>query len=265
MIKKIALCPPDYFEVIYAINAWMDLNAKVDQQLAKKQYEAARDLYVELGAQVEEMPAKPGLPDMVFAANHGTVQGNIFVPSHFRHDERKQEAVFAKKYFEQKGYEIKELPQELFFEGQGDLIWAYGKYFMGYGKRSSKETAKHLEDFLDYPVIPLQMHDPYLYHLDVSLGSLSDEVAVVNPKCFLPEDLERLRHHFPKLIETNAQDNSVMACNLVVVGQHVVLGEGISDQLYGALEREGFAVHELAMSEYLKAGGSVKCLTLEQW
>lgn len=265
MPKKIAMCPPKYFEVIYSINAWMDLNDKVDKELAKKQYQAVKDLYIELGASIEEMPAKEGLPDMVFAANPGTVQGETFITSHFKYAQRKEEAVHARSYFENKGYKIKDLPKELFFEGQGDLIWAYGKYFLGYGKRSSKEVAQLLEEILETPVIPLQMHNEHFYHLDVCLATLSQDTVVINPEAFLPEDLERIQRHFPKIIETNDQDNSVLACNLVVIGKNIILGKGVSDQLYGKLEREGFTVHELPMSEFLKAGGSVKCLTLELW
>jgi N-dimethylarginine dimethylaminohydrolase len=47
----------------------------------------------------------------------------------------------------------------------------------------------------------------------------------------------------------------------VVIGRQVVLHEGCGD-LETMLRREGFETHDLDLSEFLKAGGSAKCLTL---
>jgi hypothetical protein len=46
-----------------------------------------------------------------------------------------------------------------------------------------------------------------------------------------------------------------------VVGQTVVLNEG-APKLARALEAAGFGVRPLRLTEFIKAGGSAKCLTL---
>ena len=33
------VCPPDYFDVIYEINAWMDVEDRPDHSLAKEQWD----------------------------------------------------------------------------------------------------------------------------------------------------------------------------------------------------------------------------------
>ena len=51
------------------------------------------------------------------------------------------------------------------------------------------------------------------------------------------------------------------ACNAVVVGETVILGSGCP-RLRQQLDAVGFATHETPLSEFVKAGGSAKCLTL---
>src|SRR5262245_13018448 len=67
------MCRPTYFAVEYAINPWMDPAAPVDTDLAIRQWETLRQVYLDLGHTVDEIDPLPGLPDMVFAANGGTV------------------------------------------------------------------------------------------------------------------------------------------------------------------------------------------------
>ena len=51
------------------------------------------------------------------------------------------------------------------------------------------------------------------------------------------------------------------ACNAVVVGRHVVLDTGCP-QLEAELDRIGMIPHSTELGEFIKAGGSAKCLTL---
>jgi N-dimethylarginine dimethylaminohydrolase len=68
-------CLPEHFDVTYSINPWMDPGKPVDRPLAMLQWQRIRQLFTELGHEVEVIPARPGLPDMVFAANGATVAG----------------------------------------------------------------------------------------------------------------------------------------------------------------------------------------------
>jgi N-dimethylarginine dimethylaminohydrolase len=48
----------------------------------------------------------------------------------------------------------------------------------------------------------------------------------------------------------------------VVVGKSVVMQAGVSPRVVRALTRRGFRVYAIDLSEFLKAGGSAKCLVL---
>jgi len=51
------------------------------------------------------------------------------------------------------------------------------------------------------------------------------------------------------------------SCNAVVLKRDIVLPES-APQLVGTLQERDYRCHELPMSEFLKAGGACKCLTM---
>ena len=65
-----------------------------------------------------------------------------------------------------------------------------------------------------------------------------------------------------KRIVVDTEDAGNFACNAVNIGDQVFLNKA-SDPLKARLMLAGFKVHELEMTEFLKAGGSAKCLTLK--
>jgi N-dimethylarginine dimethylaminohydrolase len=70
-----------------------------------------------------------------------------------------------------------------------------------------------------------------------------------------------LEANIARLIEVSPQEAARFACNAIVVGNSVVMNEGCP-KLRARLETLGFSVFETPLSEFLKAGGSAKCLAL---
>ena len=73
----------------YSINPWMTGNlGNIDPERAKKQWQS---LFGSLSnfAEIELLRPLPHLPDMVFTANAGLVREDAFIPSHFKHPERR--------------------------------------------------------------------------------------------------------------------------------------------------------------------------------
>lgn len=262
-MKKVLLCPPTFYDIEYEINPWMHIQNKVNKDKVLEEYKALKNAYKSLGVKVLEIEPVKGLPDMVYAANIGFPLGNKFVVSNFRYEQRRKESTYARKYFEDLGFEIITLPKDIYFEGQGDLLTIGGKFFLGWGKRSSRQVKDILNKKLGIECIDFELRDPYFYHLDMSLGSLDAKTALINPYSFTKEGLAKLKNEFPNIIETTKDDNKFMVCNLVTIGKTVVVAKGISDKLKSEVERYGFKVLAIPMDEFRKGGGSIKCLTLE--
>jgi N-dimethylarginine dimethylaminohydrolase len=262
-MKKVLLCPPKFYDIEYEINPWMHIENKVEQEKVKKEFEELKKVYQRLGVEILEIEQEKGLPDMVYAANFGFPKNNLFIPSNYLYKERKNETKFAIKYFEKLGFSIKSLPDEIYFEGQGDLLTVGGKYFYGYGKRSDQKAKEYLEKFLGASLIDFKLINPYYYHLDTCFAPFDKSTVAINKESFLPEGLETVYQNFPHVIEVSKEDNGLIACNLVVVGKTIVIGKGISQKLKEDFAKFGFLAIEVPMQEYRKGGGSIKCLTLE--
>jgi len=262
-MKRIIMCPPEYYNIEYSINPWMNTKNRVKKEKAFQQFQDLKNVFINNGVEVAELIPVEGLPDMIYATNSGYAEDKIFIKSNFKAFQRLHEADSAAKYFKEHGYEIYTLPKNITFEGEGDLIRSENKYFIGFGNRTDVMAKDYIEDILNKEIFNLELVNPYFYHLDTCLGPLNDNVVVINPEAFTKEGLKIIKSEFNNIIIAGETDNNILACNLVVNKNDVFIGKGISEKLRNEIEGYGFNVNEIAMSEFLKGGGSIKCLTLE--
>ena len=116
------MCRPDHYGVLYEINPWMHREVPADPVRALEQWRALRSALAEVGAQVLEIEPVDGLPDLVFTANAGVVDGRRFVASRFRHPERAGEEAHFAGWFADAGFAVDTLEAPLRFEGAGDAL-----------------------------------------------------------------------------------------------------------------------------------------------
>lgn len=263
MVKKVLLCPPKYYQIEYEINPWMDIKNKVDKKKVEEEFEKLKDIYKKVGLEVLILDAQAGLPDMVYTANCGFVIDDLFIKANFRYKQRRKEADFAEVFFQKKNFKVGRLPEEVFFEGQGDMFYRDGNFFMGSGKRTSPEAKKYIDKIIGQESIKIEVNDPYYYHLDTCFAPLGYGKVIIKTDSFKKEDVDQIKKNFNQVIEVSAKDNPFMCCNIVCTDEVVIAGEGIGKDIKKALNDSGFEVVETPMSEYFKGGGSVKCLTLE--
>ncbi|MFG2820087.1 dimethylargininase [Kitasatospora sp. NPDC048365] len=259
--RRYLMCRPEYFEVSYAINPWMDPDKPVDTALAVLQWERLAARYRALGHTVELIDPIPGLPDMVYAANGATVVGGRVLGARFRNAERAAEGPAYLRWFREHGY-AETLDPEHVNEGEGDLLTTASWILAGRGFRSSTQSHREAEAFLGRPVLSLDLVDPRYYHLDTALAVLDGDEIMYNPAAFAPESLRLLRRHFPGALLATPEEAAVFGLNAVSDGLHVFLPEA-AQSLAGQLAARGFRPEPVDLSELLKGGGSVKCCTLE--
>jgi len=264
--ERILMCPPDYYTVEYAINPWMGgQEGAVDHNLAKQQWTMLRDKLGEF-ADITLVAPESGLPDMVFTANAGAVYENKAIASHFWHLERRPEEQHFKRWFRGNGFELLELDDKIGFEGAGDCLidragpWAW----VGHGFRTEIEAHQTIEEYFDLEVVSLQLTDERFYHIDTCFCPLTDGFLIYHPPAFDYESRMAIESRVPphKRIVVDTPDASRFACNAVNIDDQVFLHEA-SDPLKAQLVLAGFEVHEVNLSEFLKAGGSARCLTLK--
>jgi len=266
MTDRFLMCAPDHFEVSYVINPWMEGNvARGDNKAAMRQWNALFRLIGKVG-EVERIGGAPGVPDMVFTANAGVLLERKVVLSHFRHPERQGEEAYFGAWFEQHGFDVFRLPPDLPFEGAGDALIdrSMSLLWLGHGHRSDQACAPLVADWLGIEVQPLTLVDQRFYHLDTCFCPLEGGYLMYYPDAFDAAAQACIAARVPAEYRIPVSDADALdfACNAVNCGRNIFLNRA-SSALTGELRSRGFVVRQTPLTEFMKAGGSAKCLTLK--
>jgi N-dimethylarginine dimethylaminohydrolase len=257
----ILMCSPDYFGIEYEINPWMNRARPANHAVAVQQWNDLNAILKQAGAKISTLEPIEGLPDLVFTANAALIFRDLSIQSNFRHEQRAQETPINAKWFAANGFRVEYLPQPIAFEGAGDALFCGDTLFAGYQIRSHALGHQQIGELIGCRVIPLPLIDDYYYHLDTCFCPLAPGIAIYNPNAFDEQGRRVLREHIDELIPVPETEARHFACNAVVVGRTVVTNSG-SRELQNSLRSNGFEPVETPLSEFVKSGGSAKCLTL---
>ncbi|WP_416674641.1 bifunctional arginine dihydrolase/ornithine cyclodeaminase [Egbenema bharatensis] len=262
---RFLMCSPKFYDVDYVINPWMEGNVhKSSRDRAVEQWDKLYHV-IKDHATVDLVEPQKGVPDMVFTANAGLVLENTVVLSRFYHKERQGEEPFFQQWFEEQGFKVHLLPKDLPFEGAGDaLLDREGRWlWAGYGFRSELDSHPYLAKWLDIEVLSLRLMDERFYHLDTCFCPLTDGYLLYYPPAFDSYSNRLIEMRVPpeKRIAVEEPDADNFACNAVNIDRLIIMNKA-SDNLKARLAEANFRVIETPLTEFLKAGGAAKCLTL---
>ena len=260
-VPRILMCPPDHYSIEYEINPWMNRSLGAVRALAHKQWLVLHDTLVSLGVQVEVMTPQPGLPDLVFTANAGLVFHNTFLSSRFKHDVRAKESPFFDEWFTAHGFTVEHLPVNTLHEGAGDALFCGDTLFAGYRTRSDASAHQWVAAKFGVRCLPLELVNPRFYHLDTCFCPIAPGEALYFPDAFDTYGKRVLHTHVAKLIPVVEPEAHRFGCNAVVVGK-TVIHNSQCPELINSLAAHGYHSIPVELDEFLKAGGSAKCLTL---
>ena len=270
MPKQVLLCPPSFFDVVDHKNPYMSGNSAVDREKARTQWQGLCTALQQCEFQIETVEPSPGLEDMVFAANQAFVGdhptlGKFVVPSRMVYPSRQREVPFYIDWYRQKDYKILQLDLgDDYLEGHGDLLWHpdRSRVYAGYGFRTTrggvdKFTAAMTK--MGIAVLPLQLIDPYCYHLDTCFCPLNNDAVLIYPGAFSPQALETLRPFWKRIHELTADEaHKFMGNGIVANGRYITPRTTL--HLESILHQEKLSPLILDTSEFEKAGGSVFCM-----
>jgi N-dimethylarginine dimethylaminohydrolase len=264
--RRYLVCPPTHFGVLYEINPWMHREVAVDVDRAREQWDAVVGALSSAGAEVEVLDPVEGLPDLVFTANAGVVNIGLdgdrqFVPARFRNPERQGEEPVNEAWFAAHGWKVDHLPGDLPHEGAGDALPFRGELVCGHRWRTDARAHVALAGVTGATVRLVELADERLYHLDMTFCPLDERRAIVTPAAYQPADWEMMRTFVPERLELRLDEALALTANAVVVGTTIVM-TACPPRVGRQLEAWGFDVVVIDVSEFVKAGGGVRCLTL---
>ena len=206
------------------------------------------------------------LPDLVFTANAGVVDGRRFVPARFRHPERQGETAHDAEWFACHGFTVEWLPEGVVHEGAGDAVpfGADGEPLVlvsGYRFRSDAASHLALSRLTGAPVRSVELTDERLYHLDLVFRPLDERRAMVAPLGLDAYGRKVIEALVPEVLALEDEEALAFCANSVVIGTNVIM-PCCPPRIGRILERWGFSVSVAPVDEFQRAGGACRCLTL---
>src|SRR3989338_464067 len=262
--KRILMCgPPEHYGVKYEINPWMKKSNQPDRARVEMQWRSLKDALERSGVWVSLVGQLPNFPDMVFSANAGIFNRNknTVLLSRFRYPERQGETPAFRDWFLSQGFNFKTLPSGIFFEGEGDALVFKDKLICGYGFRSDEAGGVLAAEFMGLEPITFRLIDPHFYHFDTCFCPISEKNLIMyyppafdSASCYIIETLGNI-------IRVSQKDALGFVCNAVVLDSKLIATQ-VSLELKIELKKHGVETEGVNLSEFIKAGGAAKCLTL---
>ena len=281
---RVLMCPPDYFSIDEEINVHMHKEDQPDARKARQQWQELVRTYIELGVQMWFIEPQPGLQDMCFMANAGWCRWGKIIFANFSHSIRKAEEPFYELWFNKYrekflGVATHKLPPGVKCEGQGDIVTVDlpegPTVLTGYGQgRTSYEAAQYLANLHGLSqehVLPLRLVDPRFYHLDTACVFIQPKNLLLYYPGAFDSTARRVLQSLPvQRYEISEEDAVRFVCNGAFVETKkkgvsktiFVTATPSRDFIYDMAGLYAIETRSLDMSEFLKSGGSVRCLTL---
>jgi N-dimethylarginine dimethylaminohydrolase len=261
--RRYLMCRPQHFRVAYAINPWMDVDAPLDHDLALTQWDTLAATIESAGAVVERIEQRPDTPDMVYAMNYGLVDGDHVALTSFRFDQRRPEAEAAEWWFGELGYRTSRLADAGVGAFEAGDAFLYGdRLLVAAGPRTDLATHDVLGRIFGVRVTTVPVVHPALYHLDLSFCPLDETKAIVAPSAWSAAGVDTMRRLVTEPLVIDEDEAFTFCANSVVVDRTVIMPKGVPPRVARQLERWGFDVVTVDVSELHKGGGSIRCMTL---
>ncbi len=255
------------FQVGWQINPHMKIGGTSIAK-AECEHESFIATLEDCGAVVDQVPFVPGAYDSVFMKDNAVIfsdeQGTRALLTAPATKERAGEPLARAFYLRALGISVSGQCRER-LEG-GDVVLNSNRRvgFLGYGFRSAKEASVSVSRFVKFPIIPLELVDPYFYHLDTAMNLIiaGDRlVAFAHREAFTAQGWQELCSHpaIDIVIPVDREEAMLFALNWVEVNDVVIFGAPVP-RTQARLKQLGKRTLVSPLSQFQMAGGSAACL-----
>jgi dimethylargininase len=226
---------------------------KIDVGLAKKQHAEYCRALRKLGLDLVWAEGSDELPDSCFVEDAAVVLGDIGVICNMRVQSRADEVVEVARVLKKFMRTHPVVPPAM-IDG-GDVLKVEERVFVGISARTNVQAVGQLREILgdsDLSIVPVEVHR--VLHLKSACTYLGEGVVVLSEGCFETGVLKDLR----KIVVPKGEE---YAADCLAVNGTVLMAEGYA-KTRRLVEREGFSVTEINMSEFRKGDGALTCLSI---
>jgi len=278
MNNKLLVSDAKNFSIEKAINPYYG-SMSLDKQKANLEHSTVLELFKQAQIEVVQVASPIDCQDGIYTANWALVRGEKAVLARLP-NARKSEEDYAEKILRDLGKEVVRIPNNYKFSGQGDSL-PCGKYLLaGSNYRSDPEAQQFVADTLGYELVQLEAvpstdennqpvinkitgwPDSFFYDIDLALAVISDNTIAYCPEALSVDSQEKIRALDLEKIEVSLDEaKNGFACNLVSTGKTVVMSSK-APNLKIELEKRGLTVLTTEITELIKGGGFIRCISL---
>ena len=225
----------------------------IDVNKAIAEHKAYEKSLERLGARVISLPAIPDLPDSVFVEDAAIVVDEVAVLTRIGVASRQPESAALRETLSHHR-PIQEMTAPATLDG-GDVLRIGDEFFVGNSQRTNCEGVRQLGEILSpigYTLQPVELRN--CLHLKSACSYLGNNTILLNPVFVDPAlfgDFE--------LITIDSEEPG--AANALTVKQTVIIPDCFPKTI-SLLERRGFKVAPVDVSELQKAEAGVTCCSL---
>ena len=227
--------------------------SRIDYDLALRQHAAYCQLLRDCGARVHTLNIHPHMPDGVFLEDTAVVLDELAVLTTMGTVARRGELAGIETEVS-KYRPVRRLELPAHFEG-GDVLRLDRTLLVGLSQRTDRAGVHALTSIVDaygYQVKPVPVRD--CLHFKTACTALPDGSLLVNPAWL---DLAALSDF--KLVPV--PNNEPWGTNVLSIGP-CICAAAAHEQTCRMLERRGFDVRTVGLTEFAKAEGAVTCMSL---
>ena len=265
-LRDVLIGPVDHF-------SWQGGNAvaqrservglRFDFATAKAQYGEMLDAYRQAEVNIHTLRPSPELPYQIFARDSSVMTPWGAVIMQLQKPYRRGEYAECLRFYLQAGIPIYDLVTAGNVEGGDFMVLKPGVAACGYsGERSIEPAVRQLQSWFQAEGWEFHTYafDSHFLHLDVQMGMLAENLAVVCVEAVEPELVTWLQARGIRVIAVPYSDAMQLGCNVVALGAERVLVPASSKNLIAACRAEGLTVYAPDVSMIGNGGGAVHCM-----
>lgn len=262
------MCQADFYDTHFLFNPWMDYREKVNKKKSKEQWQKLKATIEKEGGEIELLKPDWQESAQVFVRDNALVfdENKVLILRSYGPRGKREPKILA-NWFKKKKYQVYFLPKKLYLEG-GNILWldrstilagwkpgeqikSYN-WFVEFLKKERKENVK---------LILLKLIDKKYLHLDTILSPLAGKGFLIYKKGLNLGKTWKNSALWDEKPVIELEEKETFGANLIIVGKTVITST-LSERTINKIEKLGFKVKNLDLSEFHKAGGGAHCLTL---
>jgi N-dimethylarginine dimethylaminohydrolase len=265
-LRKVLLCPPDYFSfqpINEITRGVLARGEQPDPTAFRREHAELVQAYRDAGVEVVLIEPDPGLPYMVYARDFGACLAEGALIGSFREPVRQGEDLLYEAKVRALGVPVIGRVTRGSFEG-GDF-WLLDEATVVHGvvARTDWEGLRCAQEILEplgYTVRGIQIASKNL-HLDMAFNIVAPGVAVCATEQMPDFFLRALRKRRFELIKVSSAGVLAHHCNVQALGNDRVLTFAGNKVVNDKLRALGLDVIAPEITEILKGGGGPHCMT----